>query len=87
MTPDDFPEIKRDAVTTNELIAYQLVQAEEWANQHAPTRPQYERDGMVRIYVLYSFTQDYGDKILLRHALNELVNRHRWIQERAHHAA
>lgn len=87
MTPDDFPEIKRDAVTTDELIAYQIVQAQEYAMEHAPTRPQYERDAMVRIYVIYSFTRDRGDKALLRHSLDELVNRHKWIRERVHHAA
>lgn len=85
MTPDDnFPEIKRDAVTTDELVAYAVVQATEYAMQHASARPQHERDAIVRLFVLYSFQRDRGEKVLLRHALDMVINRHRW---EASHAA
>lgn len=77
MTHDDFPEIKRDAVTTDELIAYQVVQAEAYAMQHAPTRP-HEHEAIIRLFVLYSFQHDRGEKSLLRHALDMVINRHRW---------
>lgn len=83
MNPDDFPEIKRDAVTTYSLISYQIVQAEAYAREHAPTR-QYEHEAIIRLFVLYSFQRDRGEKALLRHALDMLINRHRW---KASHAA
>lgn len=77
------PEIKRDAVTTDELVAYAVVQATEYAMQHAPKRP-HEHEAIIRLFVLYSFQRDRGEKTLLRRALDMLINRHRW---RASHAS
>lgn len=83
MIPADFPEIQRDQYVTDELVMYSIAQAKEYAEQHAPDAP-HAHEAIVRLFVLYSFQRDRGEKSLLRHALDMLINRHRW---RASHAS
>ena len=72
MTPTDFPQIKRDACVTDATIAYAIVQAKEYAALHAPNAPSIQA-AIIRLFVIYCFEHDMGEKNLLRIGIDLLI--------------